>query len=109
MTSGSTSTYPLVGQHKRKHTALQTGLVKTWLDNCAKRRFPTACSLEPKEDGRRLIATAQDSWQLRGWILSPAGTIAVREPVTLREELIRQLEAGIVHCCKLRMSRNWIA
>ncbi len=51
--------------------------------------------LEPEEDGHRLTATVQDSWQLRWWLLSQAGSIAVREPVTLREEMIRQLEAGL--------------
>lgn len=51
--------------------------------------------LEPEEDGHRLTATVQDSWQLRWWLLSQAGSIAVREPVALREELIRQLETGL--------------
>ncbi|MOA66301.1 hypothetical protein D3C78_1930130 [compost metagenome] len=51
--------------------------------------------LKPEEDGHRLTATLQDSWQLRWWMLSQAGSIAVREPVALREELIRQLEAGL--------------
>jgi predicted DNA-binding transcriptional regulator YafY len=51
--------------------------------------------LEPEEGGHRLSATVQDSWQLRWWMLSQAGSIAVREPVALREELIKQLEAGL--------------
>ena len=51
--------------------------------------------LEPEEDGHRLTTTVQDSWQLRWWLLSQAGSIAVREPIALRDELARQLEAGL--------------
>jgi len=51
--------------------------------------------LESEEDGHRLTATVQDSWQLRWWVLSQAGSIAVRESAVLRKELIRQLEAGL--------------
>lgn len=51
--------------------------------------------LAPDKDGHRLTATVQDSWQLRWWMLSQAGSIAVREPVGLREELIGLLEAGL--------------
>lgn len=52
---------------------------------------PTVSTEEP-----RLITTAQSSWQLRWQMLSEAGFIVVREPVGLREEMIRQLEAGLV-------------
>lgn len=51
--------------------------------------------LEPEKDGQQLTATVQDSWQLRWWLLSQAGSIAVRGPVALRDELIRQLETGL--------------
>lgn len=51
--------------------------------------------LAPDKDGHRLTATVQDSWQLCWWLLSQAGSIAVREPVGLREELIGLLEAGL--------------
>lgn len=51
--------------------------------------------LESEEAGHRLTATVQDSWQLRWWLLSQAGSIAVREPLALREELVRQLKAGL--------------
>ena len=51
--------------------------------------------LEPLEDGHRLSATVQDSWQLRWWLLSQAGDIAVQQPVELREALISRLKAGL--------------
>ncbi len=51
--------------------------------------------LAPEKDGHRLTATVQDFWQLRRWLLSQAGSIAVRDPVGLREELIGLLEAGL--------------
>lgn len=34
--------------------------------------------LEPEKDGQQLTATVQDSWQLRWWLLSQTGSIAVR-------------------------------
>ncbi|MNJ82579.1 hypothetical protein D3C77_820810 [compost metagenome] len=51
--------------------------------------------LEPDEDGHRLTATVQDSWQLRWWLLSQAGSIPVLEPVGLREEFIGHLKKGL--------------
>lgn len=43
----------------------------------------------------RLSATVQDSWQLRWWLLSQSGAIAVREPAKLREALLERLETGL--------------
>lgn len=83
-------------------TSPGAGLIalQAWIhDDLARQLRETPLSsdmlLEPEEVGHRLTATVQDSWQLRWWMLSQAGSIAVREPVGLREELIRQLEAGL--------------
>lgn len=74
--------------------------LRAWIsDELARRLRETPLSpdmqLEPIEDGHRLSATVQDSWQLRWWLLSQAGDIAVQQPVELREALISRLKAGL--------------
>lgn len=51
--------------------------------------------LEADGEGYRLSATLQDSWQLRWWLLSHTGKIVVQEPLGLRQELQKQLAAGL--------------
>lgn len=51
--------------------------------------------LEADGDGYQLSATLQDSWQLRWWLLSHTGKIVVQEPLGLRQELQKQLAAGL--------------
>jgi predicted DNA-binding transcriptional regulator YafY len=51
--------------------------------------------LTPEEDGSRLTATVNDSWELKWWILSHAGSIQVQQPLALREEIIQRLRAGL--------------
>ncbi|GAB3383476.1 hypothetical protein GCM10027514_23680 [Azotobacter armeniacus] len=43
--------------------------------------------LEWEDNGYRLTATVQDSWQLHWWLLSQSGPIAVRELQDLGENM----------------------
>lgn len=55
----------------------------------------TDMQLEPEDEGYQLTATVQDSWQLRWWLLSQTGAIAVLKPLTLQKEVLHQMEAGL--------------
>lgn len=47
------------------------------------------------EDGASLTATVNDSWELRWWILSHAGSIQIRKPKRLRDEISQRLRAAL--------------
>ncbi|MHB0765368.1 helix-turn-helix transcriptional regulator [Stutzerimonas sp. NM35] len=51
--------------------------------------------LIPAEGGSRLAATVNDSWELKWWILSHAGSIRVEQPEYLREEITERLQQGL--------------
>lgn len=51
--------------------------------------------LSPKEDGARLTATVNDSWELRWWILSHAGSIQIQQPAQLRDEICQRLRDAL--------------
>ncbi|HCF3807570.1 helix-turn-helix transcriptional regulator [Pseudomonas aeruginosa] len=51
--------------------------------------------LTPEEDGAHLTATVNDSWELRWWILSHAGSIQIRKPRQLRDEIGQRLRAAL--------------
>lgn len=51
--------------------------------------------LKPEEDGANLTATVNDSWELRWWILSHAGSIQIRKPNSLRDEIRQRLRAAL--------------
>lgn len=45
-------------------------------------------------EGKLITATVKDTWQLRWWALSHAGSLVVLEPAALREELTKRLESA---------------
>lgn len=49
-----------------------------------------------QEDGSTLTATVNDSWELRWWILSHAGSIQVQKPKSLATEITARLRAALV-------------
>jgi len=51
--------------------------------------------LVPAEDGAHLTATVNDSWELRWWILSHAGSIQIRSPTTLAGEVTFRLKQAL--------------
>lgn len=51
--------------------------------------------LEPTTGGARLTATVNDTWELRWWILSQAGSLRVEAPEGLRNEIVRELREGL--------------
>ncbi|HBO4785973.1 TPA: WYL domain-containing protein [Pseudomonas aeruginosa] len=51
--------------------------------------------LTSEEDGAHLTATVNDSWELRWWILSHAGSIQIRKPRQLRDEIGQHLRAAL--------------
>lgn len=51
--------------------------------------------LTPKENGAELVATVNDSWELRWWILSHAGSIKIRKPRTLVNEIAARLQQAL--------------
>lgn len=51
--------------------------------------------LAPEEGGARLTATVNDSWELRWWILSHAGSIQIRKPRQLRDEISQRLRSAL--------------
>jgi predicted DNA-binding transcriptional regulator YafY len=52
--------------------------------------------LEADGEGFRVRATVADTWQLQWWLLSNAGQLVVRAPVTLRDWMVRRLERALV-------------
>ncbi|HEJ5008695.1 TPA: helix-turn-helix transcriptional regulator [Pseudomonas aeruginosa] len=51
--------------------------------------------LIPEEDGANLTATVNDSWELRWWILSHAGSIQIRSPNSLANEITQRLQNAL--------------
>lgn len=51
--------------------------------------------LAPKDDGALVTATVNDSWELRWWILSHAGSIQIRKPASLAEEITFRLKHAL--------------
>jgi len=51
--------------------------------------------LTPEEGGSRLTATVNDSWELKWWILSRAGSIRVVQPKELKDEIIERLQRAM--------------
>jgi len=85
--------------------AMQFGIprqirLRAWVtDNLARLLNETPLSadmlLKDDDEGATLTATVNDTWELKWWILSHAGSIQVREPVELRNELRERLAAGL--------------
>ncbi len=48
--------------------------------------------VEGEGEQRLLTATVKDTWQLRWWALSHAGSLVVLEPDSLKQSLLRQLQ-----------------
>ena len=46
--------------------------------------------------GATVEATVNDSWELRWWLLSQAGSIRVQAPAELREVLIERLKQSLL-------------
>ncbi len=51
--------------------------------------------LAPEDDGALVTATVNDSWELRWWILSHAGSIQIRKPTTLAGEITSRLKQAL--------------
>jgi len=47
------------------------------------------------DDGYRLSATVNDSWELRWWILSQAGALKVESPEELQADILGRLREGL--------------
>lgn len=52
-------------------------------------------ALAHQDDGASLTATVNDTWELKWWILSHAGSIQVHEPIELRRELRARMASGL--------------
>ena len=48
-----------------------------------------------EDEGSRLTATVNNSWELKWWILSHAGSIQVQQPPGLRDEISQRLQAAL--------------
>jgi hypothetical protein len=55
----------------------------------------TDMQLIKEQDGSTLTATVNDSWELKWWILSHAGSIVVHEPAGLRNDVTQRLKAAL--------------
>lgn len=51
--------------------------------------------LVAEDEGSRLTATVNDSWELKWWILSHAGSIQVQQSLELRDEIQQRLRAAL--------------
>jgi len=51
--------------------------------------------LVAEDEGSRLTATVNDSWELKWWILSHAGSIQIQQPQGLRDEIQQRLKAAL--------------
>lgn len=74
--------------------------LRAWVDGALAARLqetPLAADmrLETCCNGARLNATVIDSWELKWWLLSQAGAIRVDAPISLRDELIANLQQGL--------------
>ncbi len=85
--------------------ALQFGTAKpvqldAWVDSSLARLLDETpiskdMTLTAAENGATLRATVNDSWELKWWALSHAGSIKVTAPVSLRETLIEHMQRGL--------------
>lgn len=46
-------------------------------------------------DGFNMTATVNDSWELQWWILSHSGSIQIRKPKKLRDDIIQRLTSAL--------------
>lgn len=51
--------------------------------------------LAAEDDGSKLTATVNDSWELKWWVLSHAGAIQVHKPQGLRDEITQRSRAAL--------------
>lgn len=56
--------------------------------------------LTREEDGAHLFATVTDSWELRWWILSHAGSIQIKKPQALANDIAERLQQALDLCIK---------
>lgn len=61
------------------------------------RETPLSADMQLVQDGEGqiLTATVNDTWQLRWWALSHAGSLVVMEPDLLKQALLEQLEGAV--------------
>lgn len=74
--------------------------LRAWVDDDLARRLretPIAedMQLEAGDQGAQLSATVQDSWELKWWLLSQAGSIVIQQPSALREEILGRLRQAL--------------
>lgn len=85
--------------------AMQFGIprqiqLRAWVnDNLARLLNETPLStnmiLVDEDEGATITATVNDTWELKWWILSHAGSIQVQEPLELRRELREKMASGL--------------
>lgn len=51
--------------------------------------------LVEEDQGSSLTATVNDSWEFKWWVLSHAGSIQIRKPKHLRDEITQRLQAAL--------------
>jgi predicted DNA-binding transcriptional regulator YafY len=51
--------------------------------------------LVAEDDGSRLTATVNDSWELKWWVLSHAGAIQICKPQCLHDEITQRLKSAL--------------
>lgn len=71
-----------------------------WVNSELARRLletPLSANMQLAADGEGalLTATVTDSWELKWWLLSNAGLIEIRQPQTLREEILASLRNAL--------------
>ncbi|MFF7709490.1 WYL domain-containing protein [Pseudomonas sp. NPDC007930] len=74
--------------------------LRGWVDSALAARLretPLAADmqLEAQPGGATLVATVVDSWELKWWLLSQAGSIRIDAPGELRAEIIAHLQQGL--------------
>lgn len=52
-------------------------------------------AMQESGEGYEVIATVQNTWQLKWWLLSQASNVKVLEPVELREVVVRNLKEAL--------------
>lgn len=74
--------------------------IEAWVDDGLSRLLAETplshdMRLKHEDDGARLYATVTDSWELRWWILSHAGSIQICKPRKLRTEISQRLRTAL--------------
>lgn len=79
------------GQSMRLEAWITEGLARLM------RETPLSQDMEisPLPDGATLTATVADSWELRWWILSHAGSIRIDKPYLLKEAITQRLQEAL--------------